>query len=65
LNTCFQVPGLPQCRRLEWGLRLQFNLYEPVVFQYLRWSWRVLNGDLGLSLEHGRPVHEVIGERLT
>jgi peptide/nickel transport system permease protein len=35
-----------------------------VAVQYVRWGWNVLRGDLGMSLEHKRPVAEVMGARL-
>ena len=46
------------------GLRAQYGLDKPLVVQYLKWVGNMLHGDLGMSLEWGRPVAELIGERL-
>jgi peptide/nickel transport system permease protein len=57
-------------------LRKQYNLDEPFVMQYLRWAgikWflspgdenrGLLQGNMGMSFEHNRPVTQLIGERL-
>jgi len=45
-------------------LERQFGLDQPVHIQYLRWMGRLLQGDLGLSLEYQRPNAELIAERL-
>ncbi|MCX8213918.1 MAG: ABC transporter permease [SAR202 cluster bacterium] len=49
---------------LEKTLRSQYGLDKPMYVQYAKWAWRVLQGDLGQSLEFQRPVSEVILERL-
>ena len=46
------------------NLRNQYGLGRPVHVQYLKWIGNVLQGDLGFSLEYGRPVNTLIGERL-
>ncbi len=46
------------------ALRQQYGLDKPVWVQYLRWMRLVLQGHFGMALEWGRPVSEVIGERL-
>ena len=45
-------------------LRAQLGLDSPLPLQYLSWLSGVLRGDLGVSLRHGRPVTELIAERL-
>lgn len=40
-----------------WGLN------EPVLVQYANWASAVLQGDLGTSMIHRRPVSEIIGKR--
>lgn len=40
------------------------NLSEPVAVQYVRYVGHLVRGDLGVSLYSGRPVSELIGERL-
>lgn len=52
-------PGLVE------ALRARYGLGEPFLVQYGKWiSNIVLDGDLGLSFQHQRPVAAVIGERL-
>ena len=46
------------------ALREQYGLNRPVYVQYLRWMALVLRGNFGMALEWGRPVSEVIGDRL-
>lgn len=46
------------------GLRELYGLDKPIYVQYLRWTGRLLQGDLGVSLDWRRPNTEVIGERL-
>jgi peptide/nickel transport system permease protein len=46
------------------ALRQQYGLDQPVYVQYLRWMGLVLQGNYGMALEYGRPVGEVIGDRL-
>lgn len=42
----------------------RFGLDRPPVEQYLRWVSRMAQGDLGVSLVYGRPVIDMISERL-
>ncbi len=46
------------------ALRQQYGLDQPQYIQYLRWMKMVLRGNFGMALEYGRPVSEVIGDRL-
>src|SRR5262245_58274909 len=46
------------------ALREQYGLNKPLYVQYLRWMKLVLQGNFGMALEWGRPVAEVIGDRL-
>ncbi len=46
------------------ALRHQYGLDQPLYVQYLRWMQMVLRGNFGMSLEYGRPVSDVIGDRL-
>src|SRR5262245_17551613 len=46
------------------ALRRQYGLDQPQYVQYAKWMARVLRGDFGMSMEWGRPVTEVIGDRL-
>lgn len=45
-------------------LREQYGLDKPIWVQYAKWISRVAAGDFGMSMEWGRPVIEVIGDRL-
>ena len=46
-------------------LRVRYDLDKPLHVQYLKWFAKIVRGDLGYSYRHNRPVHEVIGERLS
>ena len=46
------------------ALRHEYGLDRPLYVQYLRWMRMVLRGKFGMALEWGRPVSEVIGDRL-
>lgn len=46
------------------AMREQYGLNRPLWVQYGKWMGRVLQGDFGMSMEWGRPVTEVIGDRL-
>src|SRR5262245_66669772 len=45
-------------------LREQYGLDKPLWVQYLRWMRLALQGNFGMALEWGKPVSEVIGDRL-
>lgn len=45
-------------------LRAQYGLNKPLIVQYGKWMQNVLRGDFGMSFQWGRPVRELIGERL-
>lgn len=45
-------------------MRERFGLDRPLPEQFLTYAGNVLTGDLGVSFIHGRPVAEVIAERL-
>jgi peptide/nickel transport system permease protein len=46
------------------ALREQYGLNKPLYVQYLKWMGLVVRGNFGMALEWGRPVAEVIGDRL-
>jgi peptide/nickel transport system permease protein len=56
--------GTVVSQQLAEALREQYGLDQPVWVQYLRWMRLVLRGDFGMALEWGKPVAEVIGDRL-
>ena len=46
------------------AMRLAYGLNEPLWVQYWKWLSMVATGNFGRSFEYGRPVTEVIGDRL-
>ncbi len=71
-----EMEGTPSNDELAAELRRNFHLDEPMFTRYARWMglrWFVtfasadtglLQGNLGLSMEHEKPVSEVIGDRI-
>ena len=71
-----EMEGTPSTDELAADLRKNFHLDEPMVARYVRWiglRWfatfdpadtGLLQGNLGLSMEHEKPVNEVIGDRI-
>lgn len=45
-------------------LRQQYGLDQPLLRQFVVWASAVARGDLGVSIEYGRPVTSLIAERL-
>lgn len=46
------------------ALRQLYGLDQPTYAQYFKWVWRILHGDLGISLDFQKPISELIGQRL-
>ncbi len=46
------------------AMRQAYGLDQPIWVQYFRWVSLMAQGQFGLSFEYGRPVAEVIGDRL-
>ena len=44
-------------------LREQLGLARPVYVQYADWIWQLLQGDLGVSIYHGSPIIDDLGNR--
>jgi peptide/nickel transport system permease protein len=71
-----ELQGTSTNEQLAGDLRKNFHLDEPMVKRYSRWigfTWftsfksgdtGLLQGNLGLSMEHEKPVNEVIGDRI-
>ncbi len=71
-----EMQGTSDNDQLAADLRKNFHLDEPVVKRYARWMGFVwfttfrpadtglLQGNLGLSMEHEKPVADVIGDRI-
>ena len=47
------------------ALREQLGLDKPITVQYVKWMGLMLQGNFGMAMEWGRPVSDVIGDRLT
>jgi peptide/nickel transport system permease protein len=45
-------------------LRARYGLDQPLARQFTAWAGALLHGDLGTSIEYGRPVAGLIAERL-
>jgi peptide/nickel transport system permease protein len=46
------------------ALRQQLGLDQSIAVQYLKWAGLILQGNFGMAMEWGRPVRDVIGDRL-
>jgi len=46
------------------ALRKTYGVDQPIYVQYFKWAWRMLHGNLGISLQWQRPVIDLIMERL-
>jgi peptide/nickel transport system permease protein len=47
------------------ALREQLGLDQPITVQYVKWMGLMMQGNFGMAMEWGRPVTDVIGDRLT
>jgi peptide/nickel transport system permease protein len=46
------------------AIRTSLGLKDPLHVQFGRWAWRVLNGDLGISIFSNVPVATLIAQRV-
>src|SRR5258706_12432229 len=46
------------------SMRAQYGLDDPMVVQYVKWIFQVVQGNYGQSLDYGEPVANIIGDRL-
>jgi len=46
------------------SMRIQYGLDKPLYIQYLKWMGLIAQGNFGMAIEWGRPVIDVIGDRL-
>jgi peptide/nickel transport system permease protein len=46
------------------ALRVQYGLDQPITVQYIKWMGMIMQGRFGMAIEWGRPVLDVIGDRL-
>ena len=59
-----QMSGNPLNQEAAQNMRTLYGLDEPITVQYFKWVSQMAMGNFGMSLEWGRPVDEVIGDRL-
>jgi len=46
-------------------IKAQYGFGEPIYVQYSKWMWNILTkGDFGRSFQKGKPVTDLIGERM-
>lgn len=60
----FMQMGVQPTEEALSSMRQQLGLNQPVIAQYAGWLINVLHGDLGTSVKYGKPVMQVINERL-
>lgn len=46
------------------AFRERFGLNDPIPVQFVRYAGNVVRGDFGVSIKNGRPVTDVLAERL-
>lgn len=46
------------------ALRAEYGLDQPMVVQYARWVFQMVQGNFGISLDTHQPVINVIGDRI-
>ena len=46
------------------SLESEYGLDLPLYAQYVKWMWKLLQGDLGRSFNFNQPVSELLAERL-
>ena len=51
-------------RQIE-GLKTRYGLDQPLYVRYWKWVSNFVQGDFGSSFQRGKPVSELVGERIT
>jgi len=59
-----EAKGTDVNEELVIALRKQYGLDLPMYLRYFKWMWGMFHGDFGMSFSWGKPVSELIGERL-
>lgn len=62
--TALRIQGASITDDMIEGLKAQYGLEMPPVQQYFKWLSGLLQGDFGFSFSYGRPVIDLINERL-
>ncbi|MBB4277651.1 ABC transporter permease [Rhizobium mongolense] len=58
------IAGRSATEEMIAGIREQLGLNDPMPFQFIRWVRDMLAGDFGTSILAGRPVLELLSQRL-
>ena len=56
--------SIEDAENLSAALLSKWGLDKPLPVQYLKWMANVVRGEFGMSMVHGLPIREVIGERI-
>lgn len=56
--------GIEPTKDIVEKIRIEMGLNKPLIVQYFEWLSKALRGDFGLSWAEGKPVMEIILERL-
>jgi|TARA_B110000881_G_C18577411_1_gene519515 peptide/nickel transport system permease protein len=46
------------------SIKIAYGLNEPMIVQYFKWVYNLLNGNLGISIEKSVPVYDIVIDRL-
>lgn len=60
----FMSPEVQMSQEAMAVLEERFGLNQPLHIRYFSWLGNVLQGDLGYRFTNGRPINEVLGQRL-
>ncbi|HEU0164048.1 MAG TPA: ABC transporter permease, partial [Thermomicrobiales bacterium] len=63
-EAALRAGGIEPTREAIAEYREKLGLNDPLIVRYGRWVFNLSHGDLGRSFLDGRPVSEIIGERL-
>jgi peptide/nickel transport system permease protein len=61
----FMSPEVQMSQEAMQALEERFGLNQPLHIRYFSWLGNVLQGDLGYRFTNGRPIAEVLGQRLS
>ena len=64
VRTRYAVSGMIPSEKELNEEREKLGLNDPILVQYGRWFSKVLHGDFGTSYSNGKPVAELLSERL-
>ena len=56
--------GSPVSEQEAANLRISYGLDQPMYMQYFKWMKLVSQGTFGMSMEWGRPVIDILGDRI-